>query len=207
MTEINNSKVKLFSQYHSKISQLRHLIDETKKEQSVKNLEAKQLHDEQADVLLGHWLNQRVNKQLESIGLNSLSKYKQFNRSLDELLTDMSKNENLRQEITELLVITLLELLTRRIYFIPWSLLRRVFSLVSNYCHDERQIVLKLSNFLLSEDAQAILEVLITRESKITRSPLIKKMIIFYLFFDILWGNRIVPYFQNKFLPNTKEID
>jgi hypothetical protein len=207
MTEINNSKVKLFSRYHSNLSQLRDLIDETKKEQSVKNLEAKRLHDEQADVLLGHWLNQQVNNQLESIGLNNLSKYKQFNRSLDELINDMSKNESLRQEITELLVIALLELLTRRVYFIPWNLLRRMFALVSNYCHDEQQTILKLSNFLLSEDAQAILEILITRESKITRSPLRKKMIIFYLFFDILWGNRIVPYFQNKFLPNTTEID
>jgi hypothetical protein len=208
MTEINNSKVKLFSRYHSKLSQLRHLIDETKKEQSVKNLEAKRLHDEQADVLLEHWLSQQVNEQLKSIGLNNLSKYKQFDRSLDEVIVDLLSNENSKLEIIELIITTLSESLATKVYFIPWHpLLISLFSLISNYCNDERQAIFKISNFLLSEDAQSVLEVLITRESKNARSPIIKKMVMLHLFFDIFWGNRIVPYFQNKVLINTKEID
>lgn len=207
MTEINNLKGNSGSRYHSKLSQLRHLIDETKKEQLVKNLEAKQLHDEQADILLEHWLNQQVNEQLKSIRLNNLSRHKQFDCSLDELISNLSKNKNSSPEITKTLVMALLEIWTRKIPFIPRNLLLHLFSIAFNYYCDERQTILKLSNFLLSEDAQAILEILITRESKVTRSPLRQKMVIFYLFFDILWGNRIVPYFQNKFLPNTNEID
>jgi hypothetical protein len=208
MTEKNNSKVKFFSRYHSKLSQLRHLIDETKEDQSVKNLEAKRLHDEQADILLGHWLNQQVNEQLKSIGLNNLSKHKQFDRSLDELINDLSKNENSRQEMIELIIITLSETLTRKVHFISWySLLMSLFSLVSNYCGDKRQTIFKLSSFLLSEEAQAVLADLIIRESKIIKSPLRQEMVMFYLFVDILWGSRVIPYFQNKFIPITKEID
>lgn len=120
----------------------------------------------------------------------------------------MTKNKTSTDStISQILAIVQLLLIASKIYSIACNLLIRVFLLISNYCNDERQTVLKLSNFLLSEDVQAILEILITQESKITRSPLRKKMRIFYLFFDILWGNRIIPYFENKFLPNTKEID
>jgi hypothetical protein len=207
MTEINNLKGKSGSQYHSKLSQLRHLIDETKKEQLVKNLETKRLHNEQADILMEHWMNQQVNEQLKSIGLNNLSKHKQFDCSLNELIGNFSRNKNSSQEITKILVMALLEIWTRKIPFIPQNLLVHLSSLAFNYYYDERQTIFKLSNFLLSEDAQAILEILITRESKVTRSPLKQKIVILHLFFDILWGSRIIPYFQNKLLINTKEID
>jgi hypothetical protein len=206
MTEINNLNVSLSSRYHSKLSQVRHLIDETKKEQSVKNLEAKRSHDEQADVLLEHWLNQKVDEQLESIGLNILSKHEQFNRSLDELIKDLSKNESSRQKMIKLFVNLLLEVSVGKVYFFPCLLLVTLIRLASNY-YDDRQTIFKISNSLLSEDAQAVLEVMITRELKISRSPLRQKIMIFCLFSDIFWGSKVVPYFQDKLIPNRKEVD
>jgi hypothetical protein len=120
----------------------------------------------------------------------------------------MRKNKTSRDVIiSETLATVLLVSFAFKMCSIAWNLLRRVFLLISNYYNDDRQAIFKLSNFLLSEDTQSILEVLITRETKIDRPPLIQRMIILYLFFNILYGNRIVPYFENKFLPNTKELD
>ena len=73
------------------------MIDEAKEEQSMKNLEAKLSHDKQANMLLEHWLSQPVNEHLKSIGLNSLSKHKEFNYSLDELINDLSRHHKSRK--------------------------------------------------------------------------------------------------------------
>lgn len=204
MTEKNNSQINFLNRYHSKLSQLRNVIDEAKEEQSMRNLEARLSHDKQADMLLEQWLRQPVNEHLKSIGLNGLSKHKEFDYSLDELINDLSRHHKSRKKMTRLLILFLLETIISLLIGPSANLL---FLLAYNYCNDERQTIIKLSNFLLSEDTQAILEVLITRELKINRSPLRRKIAIFYLFIDILWGTRIVSCFQNKFLPITKEIE
>ena len=71
----------------------------------------------------------------------------------------------------------------------------------------ESRILFELSDLLLDEDARSILEIQIRRKLKNIESPSMKRVVAFNLFFDSLWGTRIVPYFQNKFLPSKKETD
>jgi hypothetical protein len=203
MEKMNYSKVELAMQCRYKLFQILWIIDEAKKEDlAKKTIEAKRLY-EKIDVFLEYSLKHQVEKQLKSI----FSTSERLNCLLGELIEDLSKNRNSRNKIRELLLLFVLKSSVSIVSFFLYLILAILLELLPNYYSEERQTIFKLSNLLLSEDAQSVLEVLITRESESNRSLLRQKILMFYLFFDILWGNRIVPYFQNKFLPNTKEVD
>ena len=216
MTKPKNLKVNPFGEFISKLSQLPDAIDTAKKEQHLKNLESKQLHDEQAEILAESLLDRKVSEHLKSIGLSKLSENDRFDCSLKEMAVKTSKDEEYKKEITDILVKEILMMIIRiaaKHSFSGGSLvLLAVFVIdlvVENKpCGNiESRILFELSDLLLDEDARSILEIQIRRKLKSIESPSMKRVVAFNLFCDSLWGTRIVPYFQNKFLPNKKEAD
>jgi hypothetical protein len=225
MTKPKNLKVNPFGEFISKLSQLPGVIDTAKKEQHLKNLESKQLHDEQAEILAESLLDRKVSEHLKSIGLSKLSENDRFDCSLKEMAVKTSKDEEFKKEITEILA---KEMPFLRIVFISMRLvsgdssmllsidftilivsIKRFFSYFrSKFNSDvELKVVFKLLDLLFDEDVKSVLEIQARRKLKNISSPLMKRVMLFNLFCDGLWGTRIVPYFQNKFLPNKKETD
>jgi hypothetical protein len=225
MTEPKNLKVNPFGEFISKLSQLPSAIDTAKKEQHLKNLESKHLHDEQAEILAESLLDRKVSEHLKSIGLSKLSENDRFDCSLKEMAAKTSKDEEYKKEITEILAkeipflrIALISmhlvssdssiLLSVNLSLLIASIKELFNSFRSKFDSDvELKIVFKLLDLLFDEDVRSILEIQARRKLKNIKSPLIKRVTVFDLFCDCLWGTKIVPYFQNKFLPNKKEAD
>jgi hypothetical protein len=225
MTKPKNLKVNPVGEFISKLSQLPGVIDTSKKEQHLKNLESKQLHDEQAEILADRLLDRKVSEHLKSIGLSKLSENDRFDCSLKEMAFKTSKDEEYKKEITEILA---KEIAFLKIALISMRLVRGDSSIFlsvdlsllaasvkrffgysrSKFNSDiELKIVFKLLDLLFDEDVRSILEIQVRRKLKTIKSPLMKRVVVFNLFCDCLWGTRIVPYFENKFLPNKKETD
>jgi hypothetical protein len=225
MTKPKNLKVNPFGEFISKLSQLPGVIDTVKKEQHLKNLESKQLHDEQAEILADRLLDRKVSEHLKSIGLSKLSENDRFDCSLKEMAFRTSKDDDYKKEITEILA---KEIPFLKIALISMRLVSRDSSILisvdlsplivstkgafgyfeSKFNSDfELKIVFKLLDLLFDEDVKSVLENQAIRKLKNIKSPLMKRVVLFNLFCDSLWGTKIVPYFQNKFLPNKKETD
>lgn len=225
MTKPKNLKVNPFGEFISKLSQLPGVIDTAKKEQHLKNLKSKQLHDEQAEILAENLLDRKVSEHLKSIGLSKLSENDRFDCSLKEMAVRTSKDEEYKKEITEILA---KEIAFLKIALISMRLVRgdssiflsvdlsllvasieRFFSYFRNGFNSdvELKIVFKLLDLLFDEDVRSVLEIQARRKLKNIKSPLMKRVVVFNLFLDSLWGTRIVPYFENKFLPSKKETD
>jgi hypothetical protein len=75
------------------------------------------------------------------------------------------------------------------------------------YFQITQQKLIDLSKHLLPEDAQAELWYQVTQDLKTTHPALNEEMVIISRFYQVFIGKVVIPYFENKFLPDKKEID
>jgi hypothetical protein len=173
--------------------------------------------------------NQEINIYSKFIELSGLSDNYGLDPSLKEIAIKISTDEKLQKKSLKrclqvgLLIVLAISLnvdssksyatLLKDVSLIYKDLFSLVYKYLFSYSmgksHDDfaSKIVFKLSDLLLEEDVRSILEIQIRCKLKDIESPLLKRVVVFNLFCDSLWGTRIIPYFQNKFLPSKKETD